>query len=112
MEETSNRLHQSKIACFLDETLIVESHLETQCRVLEGLLNCLSPENDRPETSSSRDHFHHELIRNCITNTRARVDSLFELRRKAGGLSNMVSNSTCITSECILPLIMFIESSP
>jgi hypothetical protein len=111
-EEPSSRLHQSKIACFLDETLIVRTYLRKQYEVVSGLLDCLSPNHDSSDTGSSRDRFHFTLIRECMTNIQARLDTLSELRRKARGLADMVSINSCITFDFGPPVLISPEPTP
>jgi hypothetical protein len=80
------------MSCLLDETNIIQHHMEKQRQVISELFQCLQPLSFKVETASLRDLCHEKVIIDCLTNIELQLDSLFELRRKTRELLDMVSN--------------------
>lgn len=95
-EEPSNRLHQSRMSCLLDETHIIQYHMDKQEKLITRLSDCLPAWSSKVETASLRNRFHVELIREYLTDIQLQLDSLLELRRMTRELSETVSNGSYI----------------
>ena len=80
------------MSCLLDETNIIQHHMEKQWQVISELLQCLQPLSSKVETASLHELCHGKVILDCLTNIQLQVDSLSELRRKTRELLDMVSN--------------------